>query len=327
MNEYEKKYYELCERALKIPVIDRIRDADITDKRLNIPESSIYTERHHILPKHAGGNDNCDNIVVLLPEEHLQAHYYRYKAYGERSDFLACRLIINGFQGKKSIDTDLFCNSKTYMTTYSLYRQELYEFRTKVGWHTEDGLKRLANSRIGKMLCVDSITGEKVGMHPVDHPNVLNGTWVNYYKGKICVLDTITGERKHIPKDEVDNRRYIPTTKFINDLNAGANNPNYKELTIERRERLFGLVNDSLVDGYFSRGTFTNNLKAEFTEFKKISMVWVTNNFGSVNEFLNEYNRLHNTNITLPPKGYKSEACKAKLRAINLGKTRKKDEI
>lgn len=33
-----------------------------------------YSERHHILPKCLGGNNQKDNIVRLLPEEHYLAH-------------------------------------------------------------------------------------------------------------------------------------------------------------------------------------------------------------------------------------------------------------
>jgi len=33
-----------------------------------------YTEKHHIVPKCVGGNDDASNIVVLTPEEHYVAH-------------------------------------------------------------------------------------------------------------------------------------------------------------------------------------------------------------------------------------------------------------
>jgi len=45
-------------------------------------------ERHHILPKHAGGAEDGP-IVWCTPYSHTLAHYYRYLAYKETGDFVA----------------------------------------------------------------------------------------------------------------------------------------------------------------------------------------------------------------------------------------------
>lgn len=37
--------------------------------------SYVYYERHHIIPKHDGGTDDKDNLVLLTLYEHLLAHY------------------------------------------------------------------------------------------------------------------------------------------------------------------------------------------------------------------------------------------------------------
>ena len=42
---------------------------------------SGYYELHHILPKCIGGNDDVDNLVYLLPEEHYVAHMLLVKIY------------------------------------------------------------------------------------------------------------------------------------------------------------------------------------------------------------------------------------------------------
>jgi len=40
-----------------------------------------YIEIHHIVPKCMGGNDDSDNLVKLLPEEHFVAHQLLVKIY------------------------------------------------------------------------------------------------------------------------------------------------------------------------------------------------------------------------------------------------------
>lgn len=40
-----------------------------------------YQEKHHIIPKCLGGDDNLDNIVGLTPEEHYIAHLLLVKIY------------------------------------------------------------------------------------------------------------------------------------------------------------------------------------------------------------------------------------------------------
>lgn len=40
-----------------------------------------YTEKHHIIPKCIGGDDNKNNIAILTPEEHFLAHQLLLKLY------------------------------------------------------------------------------------------------------------------------------------------------------------------------------------------------------------------------------------------------------
>ena len=49
---------------------------------------TIY-HKHHIIPKHAGGSDHPDNIVLLSVTEHAEAHKVLYEKYGRWQDFVA----------------------------------------------------------------------------------------------------------------------------------------------------------------------------------------------------------------------------------------------
>ena len=46
--------------------------------------------KHHIKPKHAGGSDAPENLVLLHPIDHAIAHLVRYKMLGNVRDRWAC---------------------------------------------------------------------------------------------------------------------------------------------------------------------------------------------------------------------------------------------
>lgn len=55
---------------------------------------SHISENHHIIPKHAGGNDNQSNLVPLIHYDHTLAHYIRYKWKGEIGDLIAYKMML-----------------------------------------------------------------------------------------------------------------------------------------------------------------------------------------------------------------------------------------
>jgi hypothetical protein len=45
--------------------------------------------KHHIIPKHMGGNDEPENIVEFTIEEHAEAHKKLYEEHGHWQDLIA----------------------------------------------------------------------------------------------------------------------------------------------------------------------------------------------------------------------------------------------
>ena len=45
--------------------------------------------KHHIIPRHAGGTDDPDNLIYLTIEEHADAHRLLYEQYRRQEDYLA----------------------------------------------------------------------------------------------------------------------------------------------------------------------------------------------------------------------------------------------
>lgn len=48
---------------------------------------------HHIIPKHAGGTDDDDNLILLTIPEHAQAHLKLYQEHGRPQDLHAYYLL------------------------------------------------------------------------------------------------------------------------------------------------------------------------------------------------------------------------------------------
>lgn len=51
----------------------------ILSSRENVKDSENYQERHHIIPKCLGGNDDKDNLIYLYAQEHYYAHKLLYQ--------------------------------------------------------------------------------------------------------------------------------------------------------------------------------------------------------------------------------------------------------
>jgi hypothetical protein len=224
--DYKKLYYKLCNYCKTVDINERIKSRNKLDERLC--KEYIYTENHHIIPKHSGGTDVHYNLVKMLPEEHFMAHLIRYKAYNDRNDFLSVRFMINGFVNKNYI-TDI--PKKTMNKMIGRFKQEVGEFRKLNSWHTDDGIRRISESRKGTMPVVDSITGDMIGAVPTDHPNVLSGKWIHHTSGRLSVID-LNGNKKYISSVEYQKNKDIYRAN-VGDV-SGMNNPTYSGITDEQ---------------------------------------------------------------------------------------------
>jgi len=89
---YLKIYNNFIEDVKITEPFERLIRRNPEDYRKNY--DYIYTEKHHITPKSLGGDDSDNNIIILLPEEHLFIHYFRYKIFNTREDLLAYRFCL-----------------------------------------------------------------------------------------------------------------------------------------------------------------------------------------------------------------------------------------
>ena len=64
---------------------------------------TIYTHKHHIIPKHMGGTDDPSNLIVLTIEEHAQAHLDLYNEHGYTQDLVAHRMLLGQINKAEAI--------------------------------------------------------------------------------------------------------------------------------------------------------------------------------------------------------------------------------
>lgn len=233
--DYKKIHEQFILYFKSTTPIERILKRDPNDFRLLL--KYIYTEKHHVLPKSLGGNNDSENLVVVLPEEHLFLHILRYKAFGFRQDFLAIRYIINCFEKIKrtlKIDNGKFLTfkyNKKIKKSISLYNTLMYNFKKKVGFHSEKQKKLISESKKGKIVVKDAKTGEKIGMIDKNHPKFLSGEWCHITKGFTTMINTLTGK-----KERFESHEKKPFHKVVS--------PREKELNTNYS----GLTDDSLLE-------------------------------------------------------------------------------
>ena len=115
---------------------------------------SGYKEKHHVIPKCMGGNNDKDNIVDLTAREHFVAHMLLCKIYPDNKS-LAYALWAFVHWGRTSGDVKRFY--KISSRQYSVIR-ELYSKVNKGGWdnpkrkkriHTIESKRKISESKKG----------------------------------------------------------------------------------------------------------------------------------------------------------------------------------
>lgn len=259
VEDYKKKYKSIIDKAKS----ENRKKGD-----------GVYYENHHIVPDfmfknrkrsgpkgHLDGDPNApSNIVLLTFQEHLMAHYYLYET-----------LKHTRYKYSSGSALQFFFTHATGSHKRQINLSDLDEnFLLEMSHLREIGIKSISESRKGKMPVVDAVTRVSIGSVPVDHPRVLSGEWIHHSKGK--------------------KQTWAPPNM------KGSLNTNFKEMNDGRVVRVYKCVRDSIFENHLIANKFEIELKKEFTEFKKISRVWVLNNFTSMENLIQEYNKIYGTN-------------------------------
>lgn len=154
--------------------------------------------KHHIIPRHAGGTDDPDNLVYLTVEEHAEAHKQLYEEYGRWQDKLAWQGL-SGQIGKEEMIAGIYANRKTRLGVVLSDETKRKISMTKRGSTLSDETKR----KISK-----SLTGIPASQTQKDKVSVkLAKTWkITDPGGNIFVIENL---RKWSRENGVDQGNLI----------------------------------------------------------------------------------------------------------------------
>lgn len=76
------------------PYLTFIDQAVKRAKYLLEEDPTFYTEKHHVLPRHANGSDDLSNLVKLTYDDHAIAHYIRWFVYKNENDKIAYQVMM-----------------------------------------------------------------------------------------------------------------------------------------------------------------------------------------------------------------------------------------
>jgi hypothetical protein len=135
-----------------------------------------YLECHHIIPRHAGGTNNRENLIKLSLRDHMQAHKIRYKVHGSQYDLSAYNYMTGqSAEGKRAICAANGAKSKGRKLTEEHKRKlskpgELNPFYGKT--HTSETRQKIREEAMGREW--DKKAKEKLSKTLKSRPDITN---------------------------------------------------------------------------------------------------------------------------------------------------------
>ena len=136
---------------------------------------SIYTHKHHIIPRHAGGTDDPSNIIELTIEEHALAHKKLYDEHGRWQDEIAY-LTLSGQIGKEEAKIRAIKKAHTGKLKSEEHKRKLSEAK-KGKKHTKETKRKISEDNKGKK---NPMSGKK---HTEEHKRKISETLKGKKKG------------------------------------------------------------------------------------------------------------------------------------------------
>lgn len=92
----------------------------LIEKRQNqrLTKKDCYVEKHHILPRSMGGNNDKENLVNLTAKEHFIAHFLLYKIYKNSEMAFA---FFSMTRGKNNKGMKTYVNSNSYSIARKIF--------------------------------------------------------------------------------------------------------------------------------------------------------------------------------------------------------------
>ncbi len=100
---------------------------------------SIYTHKHHIIPRHMGGTDDADNLVEVTVEQHALLHKQLWEDLGYQEDYIAWRCLSGQITAQEATLEAIRLSRQRYKGT-------------KRGPLSEEAKQNISNAKKGKKI-------------------------------------------------------------------------------------------------------------------------------------------------------------------------------
>lgn len=214
-------------------------------------KNGVYYENHHIIPRHMGGSDEKDNLVLLTFREHILSHYILWRIYKkdgdklmflmrsgqtEESQKLRVKLAVeanrnggNGFKNWKGNKHPLKNPEKVKQminTKLKKYGKSLMRMDDDVKKRLSKKMKIITNKPEVKKKRADTIRKinstlskeEKLKKYPRKKEKNANWGWI---KGYYVVTDPTGNKVKYNSQDQIINEIGITQSFLIRNRNKG----------------------------------------------------------------------------------------------------------
>tara|TARA_R110001606_G_C15174724_1_gene628604 strand:+ start:238 stop:762 length:525 start_codon:yes stop_codon:yes gene_type:complete len=115
---------------------------------------SIYTHKHHIIPKHIGGTDDPSNLIELTIPEHAEAHRVLFEEHGRWQDELAWKMLSGRIGNEEAVR--LASSLANLGKKHSEESKKKMSIAKKGKKHSEETKKKMSLARKGKKLSEES---------------------------------------------------------------------------------------------------------------------------------------------------------------------------
>lgn len=117
------------------------------------------THKHHIIPKHAGGTDDPDNLIELTVAEHAEAHQKLFEQYGRWQDEVAWKALsgqITSDDARREATRKAWLGQKHTQETRKKIKEGIKRSGVVRGPQSEETKNKIRQSLIGHSVSDDT---------------------------------------------------------------------------------------------------------------------------------------------------------------------------
>lgn len=143
-------------------------------KSKNRIKPQCYCEKHHIIPKCLGGNNDSSNLTYLTGKEHYIAHHLLFKMYPTNNKIFFAFIAMNNWKSKNTSSRYIPLLSAKQYEKLKIQRKEHISNLLKNVPKTEEHKKNLSKANMGKHLSKETKNKISESLKKIEHTDEWN---------------------------------------------------------------------------------------------------------------------------------------------------------